>query len=368
MVAVDKATAPKTYLGGYRHKQTGAVFHHASSQTPAGLENTRGWKDPERKNHRDTQTYEVKTRSQMTTREHGTQMKRNDLYMDDANDVLKDSRPYFSALQLDELKRRKTLVIQCYYRGYLARKRTWEIREQLYQQFLNDQQRAEQQREERERKRQHEIERRAHPKSPKDFELLYNELEDWVQKEVKLMNSLADLSKEEKKHRMAEILAKQTKALQTIDKLKADALRQGKSQRVGKMLGMMAQPKRWELGNGEVQQVHTPFTVRASELRELYHALNHKHSSLDERLEVLLNIKWTAKEFDCRLTRDIAELCDREAEMIHRGRKESTLAGLRQRLGNLFLQFIETPDFNPESQRFQQAPNPATQRNQGTSM
>jgi len=366
MVSVDKATERKAYLGGYRHKATGAVFHHAASQTPAGLENTRGWKNPEMKNHRDTQTYDVKTRSQMTTREHGTQMKRNDLYMDDAGDVQKESRPYFSAVQLDELKRRKTLVIQCYYRGYLARKRVWAMREHLYQRWVDEQERVEREKEEREKKRQHEIERRAHPKSAKDFELLYNELEDWVQKEVRQMKGMG-LAAEEKKQRMAEILAKQTKALQTIDKLKAEALREGKATKVGKMLGMMAQPKRWELGNGEVQEVHTPFTVRAAELRELYHALNSfQHGGLDERLEVLLNIKWTAKEFDCRLTRDIIELCDREAEMLHRGRKESTLAGLRQRLSNLFLQFIETPDFNPESERFQSSAA-LGQRTQGTS-
>jgi hypothetical protein len=38
--------------------------------------------------------------------------------------------------------------------------------------------------------------------------------------------------------------------------------------------------------------------------------------------------------------------------MLNRGRSVGTLGGLRQRLANLFLQFIETPDFNPEATRF----------------
>lgn len=60
------------------------------------------------------------------------------------------------------------------------------------------------------------------------------------------------------------------------------------------------------------------------------------------------------KEFDCNLTRDIVDLIDREADMLNRGRSEESLEGLRKRLANLFLQFVHTPEFNPEAARFQQ--------------
>lgn len=50
------------------------------------------------------------------------------------------------------------------------------------------------------------------------------------------------------------------------------------------------------------------------------------------------------------------ELIDREADRIHRGRPENTLDGLRTRTANLFLQYIETPEFNPEAARFQKIP------------
>jgi hypothetical protein len=89
---------------------------------------------------------------------------------------------------------------------------------------------------------------------------------------------------------------------------------------------------------------------------DIYKGLKVKHLSVDERLDVLLNTKWTVKEHDSDLTRDIAELIDREANMLDRGRPDSSLEGLRKRLVNLFLMFCEYPDFNPEAARFQKIP------------
>lgn len=118
----------------------------------------------------------------------------------------------------------------------------------------------------------------------------------------------------------------------------------------------MAQPKRYELKNGGKVEVHTPFTTRAKELQQLYRGLNLPALSIDERLDVLLHVKWTVKEFDCNLTRELVELIDREADLLNRGRSPSILEGLRKRVTGLFLSFIETPEFNPEASRFQVVP------------
>lgn len=91
-------------------------------------------------------------------------------------------------------------------------------------------------------------------------------------------------------------------------------------------------------------------------LQELHEALEAPLLSIEERLDVLLHLKWTVGEFDCRLTRDIAELVDREADLLSRGRGEASLRPLRQRIRNLFLRFVETPDFNPEATRFVRVP------------
>lgn len=72
--------------------------------------------------------------------------------------------------------------------------------------------------------------------------------------------------------------------------------------------------------------------------------------SVSERVDLLLQVKWTVKEFECNLTHEIVDCADREIDLLSRGR--TNLEGLRRRLANLFLQFVETPEFNPEATRF----------------
>jgi hypothetical protein len=359
-VAVQKAPHnSKLYLGGYRHKKTGFLYHHASTNTVSKIERKDFWVNGENRSHRETQTYILKTRSMMTGREFGTQMERKDLLLDDSNDREIISKPYFSATQLNELKSRTILIIQCYWRGYVARKKTWLIREAHYNAYVNFRENQEKSKKELEEIKKQDIERRIHPKTVKDFELLYSELESWVKLQMKELNESFkknEITEMEKRSYINEILSKQTKALQTIDKLKNEANQFGLDKRINKMLEVMAKPKLWELSNGEVQEVHTQFTIRAAELMDLYQGLIDPSMDIDERLDILLNVKWTVREFDCGLSRDIVDLCDREAETLNRGRSVETLKGLRKRLSNLFLQFIESPDFNPEAVRFLKVP------------
>ena len=84
----------------------------------------------------------------------------------------------------------------------------------------------------------------------------------------------------------------------------------------------MADPKKWLRSDGRATEVHTPFTTRSKELMEIYKGLKLRNISVDERLDILLNTKWTVKEWDCNLTREIVELIDREADMLNRGRPE----------------------------------------------
>ena len=60
-------------------------------------------------------------------------------------------------------------------------------------------------------------------------------------------------------------------------------------------LGDMSKPKQYELKNGKKVEVHTPFTTRAKELMQLYNGLNLPMLTIDERLDVLLHVKWTVK-------------------------------------------------------------------------
>lgn len=74
----------------------------------------------------------------------------------------------------------------------------------------------------------------------------------------------------------------------------------------------------------------TPYTIRAQELRDIYSTLSMKYLTQDERLDVLLTLKHTVKEHDCKLTQEIIELIDREADLLMRGVKESNLEGKKK--------------------------------------
>jgi len=186
--------------------------------------------------------------------------------------------------------------------------------------------------------------------------------------------------------------------LATVDGLRARAIKTARAARVGRTLDSMAEPQRWEAGDGSVAVVHTPFSRRAAELKALYDALTSSPAELlasgaadglagaeeedegkdgddaataagaaggraaEARVKVLLQVKWTVKEFDCGLTREAVELIDREADLLARGRPQKSLKSLRKRLANLFLQFVETPEFNPEAARYQRVPRDLASR------
>lgn len=95
---------------------------------------------------------------------------------------------------------------------------------------------------------------------------------------------------------MKYILDKETELLQTIDKLKIVANKENKQEKIRKFLKGMSDPKLWLRSDQRFTEVHTPFTLRAKELMEIYYGLKLKKVTIDERLDILLNTKWTIKE------------------------------------------------------------------------
>ena len=155
----------------------------------------------------------------------------------------------------------------------------------------------------------------------------------WRLQETKRINN-SSLSAEDKQAALQQLLFKETKFLQTIDKLKAGAAVDNKDERIQQQLELvrfvfflsqftlvpfhivrlflhllvfsfrrvaqMAAPKLWQLVDGKESEVHTPFTIRARELLELYNGLRMGNLSVDERLDVLLHVKWTVKVLKSR--------------------------------------------------------------------
>ena len=353
-VPIVRAIGKKPFLGGFRSRKTALEYHHASSQTdrpakPAAED------ESSQRFHRETQTAVLQTRSQQAVREAGTQMPRGHLVESDGDVVLRPL-PYFSSEELDQLRLEKVLDLQRFTRAWFARMEANALRRKQAAAAAAAAADEAAQKLEAEERHKLEIQRRMHPHTYEDFEILYNELEAWRLQETARINNEMGFDDAGRLEALQQLLLKEQKLLQTIDRLRLQADDENRDKRIRSTLQMMSAPKRWQMSDGEVAQVHTPFTTRAKELMELYNGLRLPLLTIDERLDVLLHVKWTVKEFDCNLTRDIVELIDREADMLNRGRSETSLQGLRKRLANLFLQFIETPEFNPEAARFQRVP------------
>lgn len=167
---------------------------------------------------------------------------------------------------------------------------------------------------------------------------------------VSLQASVSD--PEARKEAMSELLNNEVKALQSLQQLKLDARKQVSESKTKQMLEAMAKPRAWQLSHGEVAQVQTVETQRAKALLELCTALQATDTNVEQRLDVLLSVKWTANEFDTALTREIKDLVDREADLLNRGRPMQSMHKLRDRLDAAFLQFLEDPAYNPGAQDF----------------
>lgn len=195
------------------------------------------------------------------------------------------------------------------------------------------------------------MKRRTHPKSNQDFAVLYNELDNWRQAEItKIKTTMTD--PEERRLAMADLLTNETKALQSLQQLKQAAQKEIHHEKTEEMLKLMAQPLVWQLSHGEQAMVHTPETQRAKQLLDLFNSLHAADLTTDQRLEVLLNVKWMVNETPSSLSEEIKSLVDREADLLSRNRPLQSMEKLRVRLNNLFLQFLQNPKYNPRASDF----------------
>lgn len=367
-VSIVKKTGKKPYFGGYRNKLTGKVYHHTSSQTPT--ENRKVLKNNDNLRTRETQTYEYRSISVQPVREFGTQMQRVDLNIDDSKDMVLQAKPYMTSTELLYIKKTKALEIQRVWRGYTARCRAIRLRRNIEE---HDEQVRQQMVETMAKHREEKVEEMKHRSQPRnhaDFARLFTELDTWRMAEVAKIKANTAPGDERKKA-MYELLEQETRALQNIEKLKYSAYKNINLEKTEKMLELMAQPQKWQMSDGEVALVQTPATLRAKELLELYKSLNEPIITVNERLEVLLRVKWALKEAlgdikghtSGQFHKDIIDLVDREADLLNRGRPYKTMESLRTRISHLFLKFIENPTFNPRAADFITLPLPVPPAN-----
>lgn len=99
-ISVVRDSGSKEYLGGYRHKRDGTVFHNACSQTQPAKEEELP-KPKKDRFCREAQTVDMKVRGTQSKREFGTQMPRPNLLLDTSKDRVVSVGSYFSATELE---------------------------------------------------------------------------------------------------------------------------------------------------------------------------------------------------------------------------------------------------------------------------
>jgi hypothetical protein len=347
----------KPFLGGFKNRVTGSEFHHVAGQT-ALLPHQRGLDKLIDKFHRACQTQIVARGDGQTSREFGCQTPFFHQFINDTYATL-DAKEYMLAADELVIRQVSALKIQRVTRGLFARQLVAKMRQELEEEKRQMEQQEKEVQEALERKRMIEIERRRHPRTAADFKVLYEELAAWHFQETQVINQ-GKHPEEERKRLLQELLAKETELLHTIDRMKIEAKRLNTEYNNDRDLDVLSKQKLWQLTNGEIVKVRTPNTMRAKELRNLFRALKMEGITADERIEILLLLKQTVKEFNCQLTQDLITLIDREADLLNRGRSEASLHGLRKRIETLFLQFCQTPEFNPEAASLQKVPQDVT--------
>ncbi|BFZ10923.1 hypothetical protein BsWGS_13962 [Bradybaena similaris] len=357
VVEIERSRTKKPFLGGFRNKNTGVEFHNAAAQT---IQKPRPPPTSERF-CRDTQTCEQRNRHQQTNNDTSTQMTGIGVYISNLEDKLMPPGEYVTADDHWAMILSKVIILQKNLRRWLAQRYVKKLKEDKEKRLEWERLEELRKKKEKEERIQREYARRINPKTQADFDRLINCLEKWRMEEMERINS--SLTGAERKAAMCMLLDQETELLSAIERHKNEANSDNQITRIMNFLEKAAAPKMWQAHDGKLTYMDTPFTIRAKELRDIYNSINMKYLTQDERLDVLLTLKHTVKEHDCKLTQEIIELIDREADLLMRGVKETNLAGLRKRICTLFLQYIKTPTFNPEAAKYLKVPqDPMTLR------
>ncbi|KAL7402441.1 hypothetical protein ABVT39_015015 [Epinephelus coioides] len=358
VVEIERPPQQKAFLGGYRHRLTGAEYHHAAVQTLPKRRPDRGVVVFSR----DTQTVELKSQAQQCPVNVSTQMTGIGCYVSCMNDKLVTPGNYITADEYHDRRLRATIRLQSFARRWLAQQEVARLRRDRDRRLawleLQEKKRKEE-KEEQLRDRRH---RWMNPQRREDFNLLYHALEKWRCEEEQQINS--SLRGAERKAALCALLEQEMQLIAAIGCHRIAVQNNNYDKTVRNFLDKSAAPHRWRAADGRLIEKDSEHTIRARQLRDLYNNVSLFTVSCEQRRHVLMTLKHTVKEHECQLMRDIVDLIDREVDLMSRGVKEASLEGLRKRICTLFLQYIKTPAFNPEVAKLLKVPqNPSQLKN-----
>lgn len=348
VVEIEQRKIKKPFVGGYRNMCTGVEYHHAFSQS-APREPTVPY---EKMVSTDTQTAQYKTKCVDTDNEKATQMSRSDYFISTEHDKIITPKPYvdyetwLKQKNLDS----KILLIQRYVRAMIIRKFIKKMSQEYRARDAWEKEQEAKRILQREIRVKQDIINMVYPKTRADFEALYAMVERWRKAQVERIGKLK--TEAPRKAELCAVLEKEIKLLEAIE---VHRIAVAKEQRKKKELGFLekvSQPVTWTGYRGMTIQMDTLKTQRARELRELYLSLSRDDLNYQDRIELLISIKYALRTSGTRLADDLSNLLNRECEMLIRGVSSKKLEYLRRRIDHLFIKYFKEPDFNPEVAKY----------------
>nr|DBA31248.1 TPA: hypothetical protein GDO54_007125 [Pyxicephalus adspersus] len=291
-VEIERLNYRKPYLGGYRHKLTGAVYHHAGTQTVPKKRPDRGVEVF----CRETQTVNEKNKTQQSRNTMSTQMTKIGYYVSNITDKLIQPSKYVTADEYHARRLKAVIVIQTYFRRFYAKKVVEQLREEKKLRLEWEEREELRKEEEKKERLRKDYERRMNPKTKEDFELLYHALELWRKEGVERINH--QYTGAERKAALCALLEQETQLISSIGRHKLDSGEENQEKAIQSLLNKCCEPKKWKAFDGRVTEMDTQFTIRARELRDIYNSINTQYFTRDERLDALLTLKHTVKQED----------------------------------------------------------------------
>ncbi|KAJ0177765.1 hypothetical protein K1T71_006638 [Dendrolimus kikuchii] len=305
----------KPFLGGYKNVHTGAVYHHAFSQTPQKPEKLL----PDMKNCRDTQTAEQREKIYDTNYSRATQMYSVQAYIPNITDRIVVPKPYetYEQMIIRLNHNHYASVIQRAFRHYQFR--------QKVERWLKDcMERIARMKEEPGEIRLRTISRdkgeiarisRLHAKGPKiaEFTLL-------LDKEVELLRCIE---------------AYRVRVREDNRKIKEKLF-----------LDEISKPVAWYGHSGKLITMETVEIQKARKLKELYNSFLRDDMEVKERMELLVDMKFALQEFRHPLAEEIITLLDRECDLLVRRCNHYQLEFLRRRVAASVFQLLKTSELN----------------------
>ncbi|XP_049806972.1 IQ and ubiquitin-like domain-containing protein [Schistocerca nitens] len=290
IVEIENRCTRKPFIGGYRHKGTGVEYHHAFSQTQPIQRDL----SQEERMQRETQTvYYCDKNTGMTIAEKYTQIRQQDYFIPCIHDRIIVPQKYISAqdrMQMEAFED-KVVTIQRYIRGWLARRKISQIKENLKHCIDWETKEIQIQEEERETHLKHNAQRMTFPKTRADFNMLYNMVERWRKSEV--MRILATTTTEAPKRvEFCSLLEKEIQLLSSIENHRIAIKEEALHKRELEIINKCSEPITWRGYKGLIISMDTIRTQRAREMRDLYLALSQHDGSNEERAELLESLKY----------------------------------------------------------------------------